>query len=138
MGNCIICKIVRGEIPSSRVYEDESMIAFLDIAPLKPGHTLMIPRNHYELLTDMPGEELAALMRNAPQIARAVVEVTKAEGFNIFQTNGACSGQVVPHVHFHIIPRYEGDGLGFRWMPESYEEGKMERLREDIASELSK
>ena len=136
MEDCIFCKIVGGEIPSTRVYEDESMISFLDINPLSPGHTLMIPRNHYELITDMPGEEVAALMSMAPQIARAVVKAVGAEGFNIFQTNGACSGQVVPHVHFHIIPRHEGDGLGFIWKPQDYAEGEMERLRESIVGNL--
>ncbi len=136
MQECIFCRILRGEIPSSRVYEDESMIAFLDINPLNPGHTLMIPRGHYDRITDMPGEEIAALMSKAPLIARAVVKATNAEGFNIFQTNGACSGQVVPHVHFHIIPRHEGDGLGFVWKPRGYAEGEMERLRGAIAGGL--
>lgn len=134
--DCIFCKILADEIPSARVHEDEHSVAFLDLFPLAPGHTLLIPRDHHELLTDMPDETMAALGRVLPRLARAVVAATGAEGFNIFQTNGACSGQVVPHVHVHVIPRAPEDGLGFRWRAGSYEEGEMADWQEKIAAAL--
>ena len=136
MEDCIFCEIVAGKLPCAKVYEDENCLAFLDINPLNEGHTLIIPKEHHERLTDMTGEEVAAVLRKAPEIARAVVAVTGAPGFNLFQTNGAVSGQVVPHVHFHIVPRHAGDGLGFRWNPGKYKEGEMDKLCEAIRTEV--
>ena len=136
MSDCIFCRIVAGEIPGSKVLEDSTRLAFMDINPLQPGHVLLIPKKHYERVTDMPPDEVADLMKPLPELARAVVAATEAEGFNVFQTNGAVSGQVVPHVHFHIIPRREGDGLGFRWNPGQYAEGEMEAMRNKIAANL--
>ena len=135
--DCIFCKILANELPSSRVYEDEHCLAFLDIGPLQPGHTLVIPKEHYEFLTDMPDASMAALGNALPRVARAVMAATGAEGFNTFQTNGACSGQMVPHVHFHVIPRRPGDGLGFRWKPFSYGEGEMDTWREKISAAMA-
>lgn len=123
--DCIFCKILADELPSTRLYEDEHCIAFLDLFPLAPGHSLLIPRDHHELLVDMPDETMAALGRVLPRLARAVKAATGAEGFNVFQTNGKVSGQEVPHVHFHVIPRDAGDGLGFRWKAGAYAEGEM-------------
>ena len=135
--DCIFCKILADELPSSRVHEDEHTLAFLDLFPLAPGHTLLIPRDHHELLTDMPDETMAALGRVLPRLARAVVAATGAAGFNVFQTNGACSGQVVPHVHYHVIPRADGDGLGFRWQAGAYAEGEMTDWQAKIRSALA-
>jgi len=104
MSDCIFCKIVAGKIPSARVYEDETKIAFMDIGPVQPGHMLLIPKKHYERFTDLPDDLAADLARVLPELAGAVVKAADADGFNLFQTNGACSGQVVPHVHIHIIP----------------------------------
>jgi len=136
--DCIFCKIVKGEIPSSCVYTDDACMAFLDIGPLAAGHVLLIPRAHHERLTDVPDGEMATVGRVMPRLARAVMAATGAEGFNIYQTNGACAGQVVPHVHFHIIPRRSNDGLGFRWKPGSYGEGEMEDYRRRIAEAVKK
>jgi len=134
--NCLFCKIIAGEIPSARVHEDDQVLAFLDIGPLQPGHTLVIPKAHYVRLTDMPADAMAALGSVLPQVARAVMQVTQAEGFNVFQTNGACAGQVVGHVHFHVIPRRPDDGLGFRWKPGTYADGEMDAIREHIAAAM--
>lgn len=134
--DCIFCRILADEIPSARVYEDEHAIAFMDLFPLAPGHTLLIPRDHHERLTDLPDETMAALGRVLPRLARAVMAATKAEGFNVFQTNGEVSGQDVPHVHFHVIPRAKDDGLGFRWNAGSYAEGEMDAWRAKIAAAL--
>lgn len=124
--DCIFCKIVAGEIPCSLIMEDEAGMAFLDINPVRPGHALLVPKKHYERLTDMPGEEAGALLAALPRLATAVVKGTGADGFNVFQTNGACAGQVVPHVHFHVIPRKNNDGAGFRWKAGAYGGGEMD------------
>lgn len=138
MEDCIFCKIVAGEIPSARVYEDEGKMAFMDIGPVRPGHVLLIPKAHYERVTDLPAEVAADLFSVAPEIASAVVAAAGASGFNIFQTNGACSGQVVPHVHLHIIPRHEDDGYSFRWRAGSYADGELESWRGKIADALGR
>ena len=138
MSECIFCRIAAGELPSSSIYETDEVLAFLDINPLSPGHALVIPKKHAKLLTDMSAEEMAEVGRVLPTVARAVMAATKAEGFNVFQTNGACSGQQVGHVHFHIIPRNPNDGLGFRWHPGKYEEGEMEKHRRRIAKNIEK
>jgi len=136
MSDCIFCKIVGGEIPSTKVYEDDTKLAFMDIGPVRPGHVLLIPKKHYERLTDMPADEAADLASVLPKLARAVVKAAGADGFNIHQTNGACSGQVVPHVHLHVIPRHDDDGYSFRWKAGSYAEDEMARWRDKIAAAL--
>ena len=136
MSDCIFCKIVAGEIPSARVYEDETKLAFMDIGPVQPGHALLIPKKHYERFTDLPDDVAADLARVLPRLARAVVRAADADGFNIFQTNGACSGQVVPHVHVHVIPRRDDDGYSFHWKAGTYAEGELEQWREKIARRL--
>jgi histidine triad (HIT) family protein len=129
---------VKGEIPSSKLFEDEHALAFMDIGPVSPGHALLIPKKHYERLTDMPADQLAAVTAHLPRLARAVVAATQAEGFNLFQTNGACSGQVVPHVHFHIIPRHTNDGKGWPWRAQKYGPGEMEKMHGRIMEALRK
>ncbi len=137
MSDCIFCKIVDGKIPSEKVYEDEALLAFMDIGPVQPGHLLLIPKKHYERFTELPEELAASLGRMLPVLSRAVVAAAKADGFNLFQTNGACSGQVVPHVHIHIIPRHDGDGYSFRWVAGKYALGEAQEWRKKIASALA-
>lgn len=134
MPDCIFCKIIAGEIPSTRLMEDEHSLAFMDIGPIRPGHALLIPKRHYERTTDMPGDELGRLMTKLPALAAAIVKATNADGYNVFQMNGASAGQVVPHVHFHIIPRHNGDGIKFGWPAKKYEEGEMQKLAEKVRS----
>ena len=138
MADCIFCKIVADEVPSCRVYEDDRALAFMDIGPIQPGHVLLIPKAHHERLTDLPEELAAHLGGLLPKLGRAVVTAADADGFNVHQTNGACSGQVVPHVHFHIIPRHDEDGYSFHWKPQSYTEGEMADWQERIKSALEK
>ncbi len=137
--NCIFCKILAGQIPSERVYEDEQAVAFLDINPVAPGHALLVPRSHHANLLETPHEVLSALMAAAPKVAAALLKATGAEGFNFVQFNGACSGQVVFHIHFHIIPRRPGDGVSFAWRQRKYGPGEMAalgaRVREALGSE---
>ena len=130
----IFTGIIRGDIPCARVFENEYLIAFLDIAPLAEGHTLVVPKRQVERLEDLPPEEAAAIARELGPIARRVLKATGAPAYNILQNNGAQSGQVVPHVHFHIIPRREGDGLGFRWNAKSARPEELRALAERISS----
>jgi len=113
---CIFCKIVAGELPSEKVYEDDTVLAFLDIMPTARGHILVIPKQHYADLSSTPTAVLRDLVAVLPRLARGAVEATGAEGFNVLQSNGPCAGQCVFHIHFHIVPRRAGDGirLGFR------------------------
>lgn len=134
--NCIFCKIIAGQVPSERVYEDNQVVAFLDIAPLAPGHTLIVPRQHCVNLLDASPEATAACLVAAPKVARAVLQATGCEGFNLAQFNGACAGQVVMHLHFHIIPRRPGDGVSFRWQQGKYREGEMAALAARIRAAL--
>lgn len=136
MSDCIFCKIVAGEIPCCRVYEDDSALAFMDIGPIQPGHMLLIPKAHHERVTDLPEELAAHLGSLMPRLARAVVAAADADGFNIHQTNGACSGQVVPHVHFHIIPRHNDDGYSFHWRAGEYADGVIETWQNKIIAAL--
>ena len=134
--NCIFCKIVAGELPSSRLYEDERVIAFLDIFPLAPGHTLLIPRDHHVRTTDLPDDLAAAIGRLLPRVSRAVMEATGADAFNVLQCNGSSAGQQVDHVHFHVIPRRPEDGLGFRWKAGAYGEGEAAAWQAKIRAAL--
>ena len=133
---CIFCKIAAGEIPAVVIYESESLLAFLDVAPLAEGHVLVIPRDHCGSITDLTSSLGAEIGRAVPKLGRAVMEVTKAAGFNVLANSGAAAGQVVPHVHFHVIPRVAGDGLGYRWNAGSYEAGRAEEIADAYKAAL--
>ena len=137
MKDCIFCKIIRGELPSAKVYEDEQAVAFLDIHPVRPGHTLVVPKTHCKNLVDCDPEALSAMMKITQKVARAVVAGTGAEGFNLGVNNGAPAGQVIFHLHLHIIPRNTGDGLTL-WGQHEYEEGEMARIAEQIRNTLTR
>jgi len=104
--DCTFCAIASGRIQSSKVYDGSNSMAFLDINPRNPGHTLVIPKRHYETILDMSGTEAGRLFEDVRRIAAMVKNGTKAQGISISQSNGKAAGQVVPHVHFHIIPRF--------------------------------
>ncbi|WP_461832980.1 HIT family protein [Desulfothermus sp.] len=108
---CIFCKIVRGEIPCAEVYSDDSILAFLDIAPISKGHTLVIPKEHYDNLFDMPDEVGNHLLKVMQKVGSAIMKATGATGINVVMNNYPSAGQVIPHAHWHLIPRIEGDGL---------------------------
>ena len=109
--SCIFCRIVKGELPGTRVFEDADVLAFLDINPVSAGHTLVIPKAHHETLLDIPADLAAKILPALARIGGAVMAATRADGFNCLQNNFAASGQVVFHSHWHIIPRFNGDGL---------------------------
>jgi histidine triad (HIT) family protein len=133
----IFDKILSGEIGCHRVYEDEHTLAFLDIAPLAPGHTLVIPKDARELLHQLSDESAAALGLALPRVARAVLAATGTENYNVLQNNGESAHQAVPHVHFHVIPRLEEKGLGIQWNSGELEdaEGLLERMHAALATE---
>jgi len=131
MTDSIFSKIIRGEVPAHKVYEDDFVIAILDIAPLSEGHTLVIPKEPASTIDELSDEHAAAVGRVLPRITRAIKKVTGASAVNILQNNGPEAGQVVEHVHFHIIPRFKdrgeiisgkpdkenGPGLKMTWKP---------------------
>lgn len=137
MGETIFSRIVRGEIPCHRLYEDEHVLAFLDIGPLSQGHTLVIPKEPAATLDKLSDESAGALGRVLPRLARAVTKATGATAYNVLQNNGADAHQAVNHVHFHIIPRFptrpEGAGLGISWRPQKLEPAQGIELAKKIA-----
>lgn len=123
MADTIFGKIIRGEIPCHRVYEDARVLAFLDIAPLSVGHVLVVPKEAAETLDGLSDESAAALGRVLPRVCRAVMRATGARAYNVLQNNGSLAHQAVMHVHFHVIPKMEdGRGLGVGWKPGGVED----------------
>ncbi len=108
--DCIFCQIVAGDIPNKTVYEDDTVLAFLDVNPLAPGHTLVISKDHYETLGDLPEEAATDLFSVLHDLTPAVEAAVDADASNVAFNNGEAAGQEVPHVHGHIIPRFDGDG----------------------------
>lgn len=124
MPETIFSKILRGEIPCHKVYEDEHVLAFLDINPIAHGHTLVIPKEPAETLDKLSDDAAAAIGRVLPRLSRAVLAATKATAFNVLQNNGPAAHQAVFHVHFHIIPKHDDDsGLGIEWPAGSLADG---------------
>ena len=138
MAETIFSKIIRGDIPCHKVYEDEHVFAFLDIGPLSQGHTLVIPKEERATLDQLSDEAAGAIGRVLPRLCRAVMKATGAAAYNILQNNGAAAHQAVMHVHFHIIPRFEsrpeGSGLGIAWKPQKLEPAAAASLAAKIAS----
>lgn len=108
---CIFCKIIDGEIPAVKVLDEELVIAFMDINPSNQGHMLVVPKRHAENIFEIPESDLAATIKAVKRCANAVKEALKAEGITVLQLNGKASDQIIPHIHIHIIPRWENDGL---------------------------
>lgn len=131
----IFGKIVRGEIPCHKVYEDEHVLAFLDIGPISRGHTLVIPKRRSDRLDEMPPEDAAALGRALPKVAKAVLAATGAKDFNLLQNNGTAAGQAVAWVHFHIIPKLD-KGLDYTWRAGKLDAGDAQALAERIRTAL--
>ena len=136
MNDCVFCKIVRGEIPSSKLYEDDSVLVFLDIAPVNKGHALVIPKKHYESIYSVPEEELEWIAVVTKRVALAVKKATGADGVNVLQANERAAGQEVMHFHVHVIPRFSGDGAGFKCPKKEYAKGEMQEFQEKIKSAM--
>jgi histidine triad (HIT) family protein len=137
MAETIFSKILRGEIPCHKVYEDERVLAFLDVNPLSRGHVLVIPKEAAETLDRLSDDSAAALGRALPRLCRAVQRVTGVEAYNVLQNNGAGAHQAVFHVHFHIIPKPDADGgLGIRWLPRKLDPASGAALATELAAAL--
>jgi len=121
---CIFCKIVSAQVPAFVVHEDQTTIAFLDVGPLAEGHLLVVPREHHARLSDLPAQLAADLGSKLPKLGRALMKVTSASALNVLCNEGAEAGQVVKHVHFHMIPRRDADQLGYRWNAGVYPAGR--------------
>ncbi|MFA6604157.1 MAG: HIT family protein [Patescibacteria group bacterium] len=136
MENCIFCRIAAGEIPALKVYENDALVAFLDIQPANPGHTLIVSKRHYPTLADTPDEELGPLFVAAKMLGKSAAAAVGAGGFNIIVNNGPVAGQIIPHVHIHAIPRFEDDGHR-HWSKKSVSQEEMVEIAGKIA-ELSR
>ncbi|MBO5094057.1 MAG: HIT family protein [Lachnospiraceae bacterium] len=130
--NCIFCKIANGEIPSKTLYEDEEFRVILDLGPATKGHALILPKNHFANLYELPDETAAKVMRLAKKMAGTMTEKLGCDGFNLVQNNGECAGQTVFHFHMHLIPRYEGDGQKIGWKPGEPTQEELEEIRKQI------
>jgi len=129
--DCIFCKIVSGELACEKIYEDEETLAFLDIAPVNYGHTLVIPKEHYENLEAVPEDLLAKVIKTVKEVGLSIKKNLGSAGYNATVNNGSIAGQIIPHLHFHVIPRAEGDGLEL-WPGGKYADGEAEEAAEKL------
>lgn len=132
---CIFCKIVAGDIPGYKVYEDDHVLAFFDILPISPGHTIIVPKNHVPDVEGLSDEEMAAMSLAVKKIGKAVLGGLGVKGYSVFLDNKSAANQHVPHVHFHLVPRAEGDGLE-RWPQSGYGEGEAEHCLKLVQDNL--
>jgi histidine triad (HIT) family protein len=128
--------MVAGQIPVTKIYEDEVVLAFLDIGPISDGHTLVIPKQHFEKLHNCSSELLGRIGQCLGRIAGAVAAAMNSDGYNVLCNNGRAAGQLIEHLHFHIIPRNTGDSLFGQWPAYEYEQGKIEVIAEKIQKNL--
>jgi histidine triad (HIT) family protein len=133
--DCVFCKIVAGEIPAEKVYEDEDLLAFLDITPINAGHTLLIPKKHYENIFEIPNNVLKKIVIKIRDVGGAIKKSTKADGLNVGMNNNPAAGQVVPHAHFHLIPRYTDDGHK-HWQGRKYKDDEILKVAKEIRNEI--
>ena len=134
--DCIFCKMVAGQIPVTKIYEDEVVLSFLDIGPISDGHTLVIPKQHFEKLHECTAQLLGQVFTRIGRIAGAVAAAMNSDGYNLLCNNGRAAGQLIEHLHFHIIPRNIGDGLFDRWPSFKYEDGIIEEVAGAIRKNL--
>ncbi|MEJ5300093.1 MAG: HIT family protein [Thermodesulforhabdaceae bacterium] len=137
MESCIFCQIVKGTIPSAKLYEDDFVLSFLDINPINPGHALVIPKKHYPTILDVDDEDLKKTAAVTKLVARALKEALSCDGINILQNNFEAAGQLIHHFHIHVIPRFEGDGLKV-WAGKPYKEGAMKEVQEKVLAVIKK
>ncbi|MBO6196950.1 MAG: HIT family protein [Butyrivibrio sp.] len=132
MENCIFCKIAAGEIPSNTIYEDDSFRVILDLGPATKGHALVLPKNHYADLFEIPEDVLADAAKVAKKVAGTMKEKLSCDGLNLVQNNGEAAGQTVMHFHLHIIPRYKNDGQHILWKPTSPSPEELTAIKDTI------
>lgn len=137
MSECVFCSIAAGESPAHRLYEDEQTLAFLDIEPATRGHTLVVPKRHYETTTDMPESLAGEVFQTVHRVSDALESAYALDGFNLVQANGAAAGQEVFHAHVHIIPRYGDEAIELGWSGENFDEGTQKAVATTVRDELS-
>ncbi|WP_135822375.1 HIT family protein [Halostella litorea] len=136
MSDCIFCQIGTGEGQVHRIYEDERTLAFLDVAPANPGHTLVIPTAHHETLTEMADSLVASVFQTVRRVADAIESAYDPDGVNIIQSNGAAAGQEVFHAHVHVVPRYADDEVTLHWTPDDSSKPTNQEIAATIRHEL--
>ncbi|MDP2736280.1 MAG: HIT family protein [bacterium] len=131
MESCIFCKIIAGEIPSYKVYEDEKVLAFLDINPVSPGHTLVLPKKHVINIEEAEEEVLCQIVKIVKKVGLSLKKNLGVPGYNVQVNNDPAAGQIVPHLHFHVVPRFPDDGLKL-WLQKQYKENEAEEVLNKI------
>lgn len=131
--NCIFCKIANGEIPSKTLYEDDKFRVILDLGPATRGHALILPKDHYKNIYEIPDETAADAIILAKKMAIRMTQALHADGFNIIQNNNEIAGQTVFHFHIHLIPRYAGDGQNINWVPGEMSQEELEEIKKQIS-----
>ena len=134
MDNCIFCKIIAGEIPCAKIYEDELVLAFLDISPINFGHTLVIPKEHHQSSATIPEAVAGRMFHVASRIGVALKRKLDCDAFNLHLADGTAAGQVVMHAHLHVIPRGVEDGFRWNWRQLKYEDGQLPEIAEQLKS----
>ncbi len=136
--SCIFCKIVTGDLPCHKLYEDEATLAFMDINPANPGHALVIPKSHAPDIAVIEGTAITAVAMTAQRIARAILTALAPDGLNLVQANGPGAAQSVPHFHVHVVPRRNDDGLKLNWGLKPGDPDEIAQLAERIRAQLRK
>lgn len=137
MSQCIFCKIISGEIPAAKIYEDELVLAFLDIGPINFGHTLVIPKEHHESSATIPEATAGRMFRVGSRIGIALKRKFEYEAFNLHLADGTAAGQVVMHAHLHVVPRGVEDGFRWNWRQLSYKEGEIKEFAGELSARVA-
>ena len=137
MSDCIFCKIIAGEIPATVIHDDEEVLVFMDIGPIIKGHALVVSKQHFDPVTATPDDIVAKLHVAAKRVAEAQMNGLGADGVNIMQNNGSAAGQEVPHIHVHVIPRFNDDGHYWNWNARKYNNlDEMSELAEKLRQQI--
>ncbi|HVR86913.1 MAG TPA: HIT family protein [Planctomycetota bacterium] len=134
--DCVFCRILSGEIPCQKIFDDARCVGIMDINPVSWGHVLVLPKEHYETWADLPPDLAVDLARATQKIAIGVKKAAGAEGFNLLMNNHRCSGQAIFHAHFHIIPRKTNDGKSFEWKTKPYDAGQLDKAADAVRAAL--
>lgn len=134
--NCLFCKIAAGELESATIFESNEFRVILDKFPSGKGHTLIMPKEHFENVYDIDGETAGKMFALATVVAKSLKKVLNCDGMNILQNNGEVAGQTVMHIHLHLIPRFDGDGIDFHWKTKQFSDDELEALVEEISKEI--
>ena len=137
MSSCIFCKIVNGEIPSTKIYEDDLVYAFLDISPINFGHTLVIPKEHHESASTIPENVAGRMMKVGSRLGIALKRALDYDAYNLHLADGKAAGQVVNHAHLHVVPRGVDDDFRWNWRQQKYPENKMQEIADEIAPRVA-